>query len=306
MQTTLESSITFSGIGLHSGRDVTLTLKPAPENHGILFERSDIQIGNPIVRARWDYVSGTKLCTKLKNEDGTAISTIEHLMAALAGCGVTNALIEINSEEVPILDGSAAPFVKQILNVGLKKISSSSRIIRITRPVIFENQSGWASLTPYDRPEMEYFIDFDDCVIGKQSKILNMSNGSFVKELCSSRTFCSNKDVKTMRENGLALGGNFSNAVVVDGDKVLSPGGMRYQDEAVRHKMLDAFGDLALAGAPILGKYEGHKAGHFITNSLLRKLFSKPDSYIVENCSEEVFNVLPGSGVDLTEFTAVA
>ena len=136
MQTTLESSITFSGIGLHSGRDVTLTLKPAPENHGILFERSDIQIGNPIVRARWDYVSETTLCTKLKNEDGTAISTIEHLMAALAGCGVTNALIEINSEEVPILDGSAAPFVKQILNVGLKKISSSSRIIRITRPVI--------------------------------------------------------------------------------------------------------------------------------------------------------------------------
>ena len=198
MQTTLESSITFSGIGLHSGRDVSLTLKPAPENHGILFERRDIQIGNPVVRARWDYVSETTLCTKLMNEDGTAISTIEHLMAALAGCGVTNTLIEIDSEEVPILDGSAAPFVKQILEVGIKTISSSSRIIRITRPVIFENQSGWASLTPYNRPEMEYFIDFDDCVIGKQSKILNMSNGSFVKELCSSRTFCSNKAVKTM------------------------------------------------------------------------------------------------------------
>ena len=153
---------------------------------------------------------------------------------------------------------------------------------------------------------MEYFIEFDDLVIGKQSKILNMSNGSFVKELCSSRTFCSNKDVETMRRNGLALGGNYSNAVVVDGDKVLSPGGMRYQDEAVRHKMLDAFGDLALAGAPILGKYEGHKAGHSITNSLLRKLFSKPDCYVVENCCEDVFNLLPGSGVNLDEFTAVA
>ena len=306
MQTSLESSITFSGIGLHSGREVTLTLKPASENHGILFKRIDIQIGNPFVRARWDYVSETTLCTKVKNEDGTVVSAIEHLMAALSGCGVTNALIEIDSEEVPILDGSAAPFVKQILEVGIKKISSSSRIIRITRPVIFENQSGWASLTPHNRPEMEYFIDFDDCVISKQSKVLNMSNGSFVKELCSSRTFCSNKDVEIMRENGLALGGNFANAVVVDGDKVLSPGGMRYQDEAVRHKMLDAFGDLALAGAPILGKYEGHKAGHFITNSLLRKLFSKPDSYTVESCCEEVFNVLPGSGVDLAEFTATA
>ena len=306
MQTTLESSVTFSGVGLHSGRSVGLSIKPASKNHGILFKRKDIEIGNPIVRARWDYVSETTLCTRVMNEDGTAISTIEHLMAALAGCGVSNALIEIDSEEVPILDGSAAPFVKGILETGLKIISPSSRIIKITRPVIFENQFGWARLSPFKRPEMEYFIDFDDLVIGKQSKILNMSNGSFVKELCSSRTFCSNKDVETMQRNGLALGGTYSNAVVVDGDKVLSPGGMRYQDEAVRHKMLDAFGDLALAGAPILGKYEGHKAGHFITNSLLRKLFSKPDCYVVENCCEDVFNLLPGSGVNLAEFTAVA
>ena len=306
MQTTLESSIIFSGVGLHSGKSVSLSIKPASKNHGILFKRKDIEIGNPIVRARWDYVSKTTLCTRVTNEDGTAISTIEHLMAALAGCGVSNALIEIDSEEVPILDGSAAPFVKGILETGLKIISSSSRIIKITRPVMFENQFGWARLSPFKRPEMEYFIEFDDLVIGKQSKILNMSNGSFVKELCSSRTFCSNKDVENMRRNGLALGGNYSNALVVDGDKVLSPGGMRYQDEAVRHKMLDAFGDLALAGAPILGKYEGHKAGHFITNSLLRKLFSKPDCYVVENCCEDVFNLLPGSGVNLDEFTAVA
>ena len=306
MQTTLESSVIFSGVGLHSGKSVSLSIKPASENHGILFKRKDIEIGNPIVRARWDYVSKTTLCTRVTNEDGTAISTIEHLMAALAGCGVSNALIEIDSEEVPILDGSAAPFVKGILETGLKIISSSSRIIKITRSVMFENQFGWARLSPFKRPEMEYFIEFDDLVIGKQSKILNMSNGSFVKELCSSRTFCSNKDVENMRRNGLALGGNYSNALVVDGDKVLSPGGMRYQDEAVRHKMLDAFGDLALAGAPILGKYEGHKAGHFITNSLLRKLFSKPDCYVIENCCEDVFNLLPGSGVNLDEFTAVA
>ena len=285
---------------------MSLTIKPAPKNHGILFKRKDIEVGNPIVRARWDYVSKTTLCTRVTNEDGTTISTIEHLMAALSGCGVSNALIDIDSEEVPILDGSAAPFVKGILETGLKIISSSSRIIKITRPVIFENQFGWARLSPFKRPEMEYFIDFDDLVIGKQSKILNMSNGSFVKELCSSRTFCSNKDVEIMQRNGLALGGTYSNAVVVDGDKVLSPGGMRFQDEAVRHKMLDAFGDLALAGAPILGKYEGHKAGHFITNSLLRKLFSKPDCYVIENCCEDVFNLLPGSGVNLAEFTAVA
>ena len=306
MQTTLESSITFSGVGLHSGKSVSLSIKPAPKNHGILFKRKDIKIGNPLVRARWDYVSETTLCTRVRNEDGTEISTIEHLMAALAGCGVSNALIELDGEEVPILDGSAAPFVKGILETGLKIISPASRIIKVIRPVMFENQFGWARLSPYKRPEMEYFIEFDDLAIGKQSKILNMSNGSFVKELCRSRTFCSNRDIETMRRKGLALGGDYSNAVVVDGDKVLSPGGMRYQDEAVRHKMLDAFGDLALAGAPILGKYEGHKAGHFITNSLLRKLFSKPDCFVVENCCEDVFNVLPGSGVNLHEFTAAA
>ena len=306
MQTTLESSIKFSGVGLHSGDSVSLTIKPASKNHGILFKRKDIDIGNPIVRARWDYVSETTLCTRVRNEDGTVVSTIEHLMAALAGCGVSNALIELDGEEVPILDGSAAPFVRGILEAGLKIISSSSRIIKIIRPVMFENQFGWARLSPFNRPEMEYFIDFEDLVIGKQSKLLNMSNGSFVRELCSSRTFCRKKDVETMRKNGLALGGNYSNAVVVDGDKVLSPGGMRYQDEAVRHKMLDAFGDLALAGAPILGKYQGHKAGHYITNSLLRKLFSKPDCYVVQDCCEDVFNVLPGSGVNLDELTAVA
>ena len=306
MQTTLENSVTFSGVGLHSGILANLTLKPAPVNHGILFKRVDIVTGNPLVRARWDYVSDTTLSTRLKNEDGTMVSTVEHLMAALAGCGVTNALIELDSEEVPILDGSAAPFVKGILEVGLNNISSLSRIIKIIKPVIFKSEFGWARLSPHQCPEMEYFIEFDDRAIGIQSKTLNMSNGSFVKELSSSRTFCSSKDVETMRENGLALGGNYSNALVFEDDKVLSPGGMRYQDEAVRHKMLDAFGDLALAGAPILGKYEGHKAGHFITNSLLRKLFATPGSYVVEDCCEEIFSVLPGSGVNLEEVTAVA
>ena len=172
MQTTLENSVTFSGVGLHSGILANLTLKPAPVNHGILFKRVDIVTGNPLVRARWDYVSDTTLSTRLKNEDGTMVSTVEHLMAALAGCGVTNALIELDTEEVPILDGSAALFVKGILEVGLNHISSSSRIIKIIKPVIFKNEFGWARLSPHQRPEMEYFIEFDDRAIGMQSNCL--------------------------------------------------------------------------------------------------------------------------------------
>ena len=175
MQTTLENSVTFSGVGLHSGILSNLTLKPAPVNHGILFKRVDIVLGNPLVRARWDYVSDTTLSTRLKNEDGTMVSTVEHLMAALAGCGVTNALIELDTEEVPILDGSAAPFVKGILEVGLNNISSLSRIIKIIKPVIFKSEFGWARLSPHQCPEMEYFIEFDDRAIGIQSKTLNMS-----------------------------------------------------------------------------------------------------------------------------------
>ena len=306
MQTTLSTSLTFSDIGLHSGAPVTLRIHPAAADHGIWIKRTDITIGDPLIAARWDNVEQTQLCTKLVNDLGGEVSTVEHVMAALAGCGVHNALIEVDGPEFPILDGSAVPFVRAILGAGVVALDVPVRAIRILAPVEFKTDQGWARFEPSDAPEMQFAIDFADRAIGKQSKSLNLSNGSFVRELCDSRTFCRNSDVETMRANGLALGGTLENAVVVDGDQILSPGGLRHADEAVRHKMLDALGDLALAGAPIIGRYVGNRAGHALTNSLLRAMFANSKCFEVVTCDHDTAALLPGAGAHLDEVCAVA
>ena len=306
MQTTLSTSLTFSDIGLHSGASVTLRIHPAAADHGIWIKRTDITIGDPLIAARWDNVEQTQLCTKLVNDLGGEVSTVEHVMAALAGCGVYNALIEVDGPEFPILDGSAVPFVRAILGAGVVALDVPVRAIRILAPVEFKTDQGWARFEPSDAPEMQFAIDFADRAIGKQSKSLNLSNGSFVRELCDSRTFCRNSDVETLRANGLALGGTLENAVVVDGDQILSPGGLRHADEAVRHKMLDALGDMALAGAPIIGRYVGHRAGHALTNSLLRAMFANSKCFEVVTCDHDTAALLPGAGAHLDEVCAIA
>ena len=306
MQTTLSTSLTFSDIGLHSGASVTLRIHPAAADHGIWIKRTDITIGDPLIAARWDNVEQTQLCTKLVNDLGGEVSTVEHVMAALAGCGVHNALIEVDGPEFPILDGSAVPFVRAILRAGVVALDVPVRAIRILAPVEFKTDQGWARFEPSDAPEMQFAIDFADRAIGKQSKSLNLSNGSFVRELCDSRTFCRNSDVETLRANGLALGGTLENAVVVDGDQILSPGGLRHADEAVRHKMLDALGDMALAGAPIIGRYVGHRAGHALTNSLLRAMVANSKCFEVVTCDHDTAALLPGAGAHLDEVCAVA
>jgi len=306
VQTTLSTSLTFSDIGLHSGASVTLRIHPAAADYGIWIKRTDITIGDPWIAARWDNVEQTQLCTKLVNDLGGEVSTVEHVMAALAGCGVHNALIEVDGPEFPILDGSAVPFVRAILGAGVVALDVPVRAIRILAPVEFKTDQGWARFEPSDAPEMQFAIDFADRAIGKQSKSLNLSNGSFVRELCDSRTFCRNSDVETMRANGLALGGTLENAVVVDGDQILSPGGLRHADEAVRHKMLDALGDMALAGAPIIGRYVGHRAGHALTNSLLRAMFANSKCFEVVTCDHDTAALLPGAGAHLDEVCAIA
>lgn len=306
MQTTLSTSLTFSDIGLHSGASVTLRIHPAAADHGIWIKRTDITIGDPLIAARWDNVEQAQLCTKLVNDLGGEVSTVEHVMAALAGCGVHNALIEVDGPEFPILDGSAVPFVRAILGAGVVALDVPVRAIRILAPVEFKTDQGWARFEPSDAPEMQFAIDFADRAIGKQSKSLNLSNGSFVRELCDSRTFCRNSDVETLRANGLALGGTLENAVVVDGDQILSPGGLRHADEAVRHKMLDALGDMALAGAPIIGRYVGHRAGHALTNSLLRAMFANSKCFEVVTCDHDTAALLPGAGAHLDEVCAIA
>ena len=218
-------------------------------------------------------------------------------MAALAGLGIHNALIEIDGPEVPILDGSSRPFVAGLLAKGIRTQSIPVRAIRILQPIEVREGEAIARLDPSDMLEIDFRIDFEDAAIGRQEKTLNMSNGAFVRELCDSRTFCRQADVDAMRANGLALGGNMENAVVFEGDRVLSPGGLRHADEPVRHKMLDALGDLALAGGPILGRYTGLRAGHAMTNRLLRALFAQPDAWEIVECGLPTGRKLPGVGV---------
>ena len=306
MQNTLKSSVTFEGVGLHQGKPVRMVVKPASAGYGIWFKRTDISLGQTMVPARWDVVERTPLCTRLVNEAGVVVSTVEHIMAALAGCGVHNALIEIDGPEVPIMDGSSVPFVRGIMARGLLVQDAEVLAWKVLKPVTVESGEAKATLVPSDRLKIEFHIDFADAAIGSQSKTLDMRNGAYARELCDSRTFCRQADVDMMRENGLALGGTLENAVVVDGAEVLSPGGLRHDDEAVRHKMLDALGDLALAGAPILGHYVGNRAGHSLTNTLLRALFDTPGAVELVTCTPEMVADLPGQGLVWAEIPAVA
>ncbi len=304
MQSTLKSSATFTGTGLHSGAAVRMVVTPASAHYGIWFRRTDIAGRDAFIPSRWDAVVPSKLCTLVANAAGHSVSTIEHLMAALAGCAIHNALIEIDGPEVPILDGSAAPFVDAFLQKGIRSQSVPVRAIRILETVEVRDGDAVARLDPSDMLEIDFHIDFTDAAIGKQDKRLNMSNGAFVRELCDSRTFCRQSDVDIMRANGLALGGNLDNAVVFEGDRVLSPGGLRHADEPVRHKMLDALGDLSLAGAPILGRYTGIRAGHAMTNRLLRTLFARPQAFSYVECGVQTGCKLPGVGVERSDVPA--
>lgn len=306
MQATIKTPATFTGVGLHSGAPVRMVIRPASAEHGIWFKRTDIRLGDALIPARWDAVNQTPLCTRIENAKGVSVSTIEHVMAALVGCGIHNALIDVDGPEVPILDGSAAAFVRGILSRGIVRLDAPVRAIEILQPVEVRKGEAWARLEPGDGLTIDFSIEFDDPAIGTQRKRLDMSNGSFVRELSTSRTFCRQADVDAMRAQGLALGGTLENAVVVEGDKVLSPGGLRHDDEAVRHKMLDALGDLALAGAPILGAYTGHRAGHALTNDLLRKLFATPGAFRMLVCDAKSAARLPGAGVHAGEIPAVA
>lgn len=306
MQHTVRSSVTFTGAGLHSGAPARMVLQPAPAGHGIWFCRTDVTSGNRMIPALWDAVVPSTLCTLVANDEGVSVSTIEHIMAALAGLAMSNVLIEIDGPEVPILDGSSAPFVAGILEAGVVAQDARLQAIRVLRPVEVREGEAVARLEPAAMLEIDFRIDFADAAIGRQSRHLNMANGAFVRELSDSRTFCRNADVQAMRSRGLALGGTFENAVVFDGDRILSPGGLRHADEPVRHKMLDALGDLALAGAPILGRYTGIRAGHALTNRLLHALFAAPSAFRYVDADVFARGKLPGVGVTSQDLAACA
>ena len=307
MQNTIHNAVTFDGVGLHSGKPARITIRPAGPDFGIVFRRMDCDLAQADIPASWHLVEQSPLCTRLVNEHGVSVSTVEHVMAAMMGCGIHNALVEVTGPEIPILDGSASVFVRGILAKGIRGSDAPMRALRIVKPVEVRRGDAVARLIPHDTLLIEFSIDFEDAAIGRQRKILNMSNGSFVRELSTSRTFCRQADVEAMLANGLAQGGSpGENAVVFDGDRIISPGGLRHADEPVRHKMLDALGDLGLAGLPILGHYQGLRAGHALTNDLLRAVFADLDAFEVVECDAEMAALLPGAGVHMGEIPEVA
>jgi UDP-3-O-[3-hydroxymyristoyl] N-acetylglucosamine deacetylase len=297
VQRTLKSAVTFTGRGLHTGAAVRVTVRPASAEYGIWFQRTDIADRDAFIPALWDAVIPSQLCTRVANPAGVSVSTVEHLMAAIAGTGLNNLLIEVDGPEVPILDGSAAPFVAGFLGRGIQVQGAPVRAFEILDRVEVRNGPAAAVLEPAASFEMAFDIDFADIAIGRQAKTIDLANGAFVRELSDSRTFCRRIDVEMMKARGLIAGGSYDNAVVVDGARVLSPGGFRHPDEAVRHKMLDAVGDLALAGAPILGRFIGERSGHALTNALLRALFARPESYRMVVCDIATSARLPGVGL---------
>ena len=304
MQRTIRRGFVLNGTGLHSGRPAQLRVLPGFAGQGVWFKRVDIKAGDNLIAAAWDNVTDTRLNTTLANQAGAVVSTVEHLMAALAGCGVHNAMIEIDGPEVPVFDGSALVFVRAILEAGVIEQDEPVNVIKIQKPVRVETGDAWVELRPFAGIVIDYSIDFVDSAIGAQHLRQNFANGTFVREFCDCRTFCRQAEVDTMRANGLALGGSYDNAVVVDGDAVLTPGGFRRTDECVRHKMLDALGDLALAGSPIIGRYCGEKAGHRATNLLLRELFANPDAWEMIECTVAQWNDLPGAHIKPSDFVS--
>ena len=279
MQRTLARAVHMTGIGVHKGEAAHIRVLPAPCDYGVRFMRTDVVGLDSMVEARFDAVIDTALCTRIGNSDGVSVSTIEHLMAALAGCGIDNALVELDGPEIPIMDGSAAPFVTAFLGAGVVDQDEPLRVIRILSSISVEHDGRVASLAPSDAFEIEFKIDFQDGAIGVQHRTDRFAGDCFIEDYADSRTFGRLEDIEKLRALGFARGGSLDNAIVVDGDKVLNKGGLRHKDEFVRHKMLDAVGDLALSGAPIIGRYCGVKSGHDMTNRLLHKLFETPSAW---------------------------
>jgi UDP-3-O-[3-hydroxymyristoyl] N-acetylglucosamine deacetylase len=277
-QHTLKTAIHCQGVGLHGGKTVRLDLRPAAVDTGITFIRSDVGRGG-VIAGRFDAVVDTKLCTVLGNAAGARVGTVEHLLAALRGCGVDNAEVHVDADEVPILDGSSEPWVFLIHSAGIVAQGASRRTLRILRQVSASEGTASATLLPGEGCAFSFEIDFDADAIGRQRYRMALDAGAFDRELANCRTFCRLGEVETLRRMGLALGGSLENAVVVDGGTILNPEGLRRPDEFVRHKILDAVGDLYLAGAGFEGQYQGHKAGHRLNNLLLRAVFADARNY---------------------------
>jgi UDP-3-O-[3-hydroxymyristoyl] N-acetylglucosamine deacetylase len=278
-QRTLKNIIRATGIGLHTGQKVYLTLRPAAVDTGIVFRRTDLE---PVVEiaAKPENVGDTRLSTTLINGD-VRVSTVEHLLSAFAGLGIDNAYIDLSAPEVPIMDGSAGPFVFLVQSAGIEEQNAPKRFIRIKKTIKVEEGDKWARFDPFDGFKVSFNIDFDHPVFRNRSQTttVDFSSTSFVKEVSRARTFGFMRDIERLRDADLALGGSLDNAIVMDDYRVLNEDGLRYEDEFVRHKVLDAIGDLYLLGCSLIGEFSGYKSGHELNNSLLRELLVREDAW---------------------------
>ena len=287
-QRTLSSKIRASGVGLHTGKKISLTLKPAPSNSGIVFKRTDIESAS--IKASLENVFDTRLSTSLSNNE-IKISTVEHLLSALAGIGIDNAIVELDGPEVPIMDGSARPFVFMIQSAGIQEQSEAKKFIKIKKTIEVKQDEKWAKIEPFDGFKVAFTIDFDHPAFSEtsQSSEIDFSSVSYLSQVSRARTFGFAKDIELLRKNNLALGGSVNNAIVIDDYKVVNEEGVRFQDEFVKHKILDAIGDLYLLGHGLIGSFSAYKSGHHLNNLLLRELINNVHAWeevTIENDSE--------------------
>lgn len=279
-QRTLKSIVQMTGVGLHSGRKVTLTLRPAAANTGVIYRRTDL---NPPVDfpADPESVRDTMLCTALVNDQGVRISTVEHLNAALAGMGIDNVVIEVDAPEIPIMDGSASPFVYLLQSAGIEELNTAKKFIRIKKPVRIEDGDKWAEIRPYNGFRLDFTIDFNHPAIESddQRLVFDFSSQSFIKDISRARTFGFMRDIEYLQSQNLCLGGSFDCAIVLDDYRILNEDGLRFDNEFVTHKVLDAVGDLYMSGHSILGELCAYKSGHALNNQLLRAVLADQEAW---------------------------
>lgn len=280
-QRTLKQATKVTGIGLHSGKKVTLTLRPAPANTGIIYARTDL---DPVVYfpASAESIRDTTLCTCMINDDGVRISTVEHLNAAMSALGLDNLIVEVDAPEIPIMDGSSAPFIYLLLDAGIEEQNSPKKFIRIKENVRVEEGDKWAEFKPYNKGlKLDFIIDFSHPMISKDVRhyAMDFSAQNFIQNLSRARTFTFMKDVEYLQSIGLALGGSLDNAIVLDEYRILNQEGLRFKDELVKHKMLDAVGDLFMCGYNILGDFSAYKSGHGLNNKLLRAVLANENAW---------------------------
>jgi len=277
-QRTIKNVIRATGVGMHNGKKVVMTLRPAPVNTGIVFRRIDLE---PVfeIRAEPDKVGDTALSTTLVGRDGIRVATIEHLMSALAGMGIDNLYVDLTASEVPIMDGSAGPFVFLIQSAGIAEQAAPKRFIRIRKPLELREDDKWVRCEPWDGFRVSFEIEFDHPVFRSRNCAVDMdfSTTSYLKEVARARTFGFMRDIEYLRRRNLVLGGSLDNAVVVDDYRILNADGLRYEDEFVKHKVLDAIGDLYMLGAGLIGRFVGYKSGHALNNALLREMLRRDD-----------------------------